>query len=363
MTKRKQKICVIFGGQSSEHEVSRVSAASVINNLDKEKYKILMLGITKKGRWYLYSGRIENIHNGEWEKDKKHLKPATVSPSPKDGGLILEGADGRIRRIRIDVFFPVLHGMYGEDGTVQGLFELSGVPYVGCGVLASSVGMNKIYMKYIFEKAGLAQAKWMPVYQKDFDKIGAIADKIESELGYPCFIKPANAGSSVGITKAQSRDGLLAGLKLAAEHDRQMVVEEAVVGQEVECSVLGNASDKDGVKSSVVGEIVSKTAFYDYEEKYKTDTAQLIIPANLDSETAKKVRMCAIAAFEALDGAGLSRVDFFVRRHDGAVIINEINTLPGFTSISMYSALWGASGLGYSELLDRLIELAYTRQK
>lgn len=222
MAQRRQKVCVIFGGQSSEHEVSRVSAASVINNLDKEKYKILMLGITKKGKWYLYSGKAENLHNGAWEKDKKHLRSAVISPSTRDKGILVMNSDGTFKKIKIDVIFPVLHGIYGEDGTVQGLFELCGVPYVGCGVLASSVGMNKIYAKHIFDKAGLKQAKWLPVYTKDFDKIDSIAGKIENELGYPCFVKPANAGSSVGISKADSREKLIKALHTAALHDRQL---------------------------------------------------------------------------------------------------------------------------------------------
>ena len=363
MAEHKKKVCVIFGGQSSEHEISRVSATSVINNLDKEKYKIIMLGITKKGKWYLYSGKVENLHNGAWEKDRKHLKPAVLSPSSRDKGLLIEGADGKLRRMRVDVIFPVLHGMYGEDGTVQGLFELSGLPYVGCGVLASSVGMNKIYMKYVFEKAGLTQAKWLPFYTKDFAHIDEMAEQIEKELGYPCFIKPANAGSSVGITRAENRQEVLDGLRLAAENDRQIVVEEAVVGREVECSVLGNASKNGSVRASAVGEIVSAAGFYDYEEKYKTDTAELVIPAKLDAAVSGRIRECARTAFCAIDGAGLSRVDFFVRQRDGAVVINEINTLPGFTSISMYAALWNVSGLPYGALLDELIALAYTRQK
>lgn len=359
MADKKQKVCVIFGGQSSEHEVSRVSASSVIENLDKEKYKVYMVGITKKGKWYLYSGKVEHLHNGAWEKDKKHLKPAVISPSAADKGLLVTEVSGTVKKVKIDVIFPVLHGMYGEDGTVQGLFELCRIPYVGCGVLASSVGMNKIYMKYIFEKAGLTQAKWLPVYTKDFDKLDCIIDEIETKLGYPCFIKPANAGSSVGITKAHNREELSDGLATAAQHDRQIVVEEAVIGREVECSVLGNTD----VKASVVGEIVSAIGFYDYEEKYKTDTADLIVPAKLDGAVTEKIREHAVRAFTAIDGMGLSRVDFFVRERDGEVVINEINTLPGFTSISMYAKLWGACGLPYGALLDELIALAYTRQK
>lgn len=360
MAVKKQKVCVIFGGRSSEHEVSRVSASYVINNLDKEKYKIIMLGITKKGKWYLYSGKVENLADGSWEKDKKHLTSAIISPCVSDKGLLVMQADGKVKKIKLDIIFPVLHGVYGEDGTLQGLLELSSIPYVGCGVLASSVGMNKIYSKHVFEKAGLKQAKWIAVYTKDFADMDKIVEKISSELGYPCFVKPANAGSSVGISKVNDKSELEDALCLAAKHDRQIVVEEAIVGHEVECAVLGNSFSS--VRASGVGEVVSGIGFYDYDEKYKTDTAKLLIPANIDEETTQKVRESAIKAFSAIDGAGLSRVDFFVT-DDKEVIINEINTLPGFTSISMYPKLWEKAGLSYSELLDELIELGNVREK
>lgn len=361
MASKRQKVCVIFGGQSSEHEVSRVSATYVINNLDKEKYNVLMLGITKKGAWYLYTGKVEKLADGSWEKDKKHLKHAVISPCIKDRGLLVTNDDGSIKKVKLDVIFPVLHGMYGEDGTVQGLFELSGIAYAGCGVLASSVGMNKIYAKYVFEKAGLSQAKWRAVYTKDFANMDKIIDEISSDIGYPCFVKPANAGSSVGISKVNDKTQLEDALRLAAIHDRQIVVEEAIVGHEVECAVLGNASEGN-VRASGVGEIVSGIGFYDYDEKYKTDTAQLIIPANIDAKTTEKIRESAIKAFYAVDGAGLSRVDFFVTDKN-EVIINEINTLPGFTSISMYPKLWQKAGISYQKLLDEIIELTKTRQK
>lgn len=355
----KQRICVIFGGRSSEHEVSRVSATSVIKNLDKEKYEVIMLGITKAGNWYLYSGSVDMLADGSWEKDEPNLTKAVISPSVDDKGLLVLDDKGGVRKVEIDVIFPVLHGNYGEDGTIQGLFEMSGIPYVGCGVLASCVGMNKIYTKQVFDKAGLKQAKWLAVYTKDFAKSEEIADKIEAELGYPCFVKPANAGSSVGISKVTRRKEIFAALDLAAIHDRQIVVEEMIDGHEVECAVLGN----DEPKASGVGEVVSAIGFYDYDEKYKTDTAKLLIPANIDEKTAEKVRENAVKAFAAVDGAGLSRVDFFVRHSDGEVIINEINTLPGFTSISMYPKLWEKAGIECGELLDKLIALAKTRQK
>ncbi len=360
MAQTKQKVCVIFGGCSSEHEISRVSATYVINNLDKDKYKILMLGITKKGKWYLYTGKVEKICDGSWEKDVKHLKKAIISPCTSDRGLVVTNADGSVKKIKLDVIFPVLHGIYGEDGTIQGLLELSKIPYVGCGVLASSVGMNKIYAKYIFDKVGLKQAKYLAVYTKDFDNMNKIIADVTNTLGYPCFVKPANAGSSVGISKVNEKNELEDALRLAALHDRQIVIEEAIVGHEVECAVLGDAGRS--VRASTVGEIVSEIGFYDYDEKYKTNTAKLLIPANIDDATTQKVRESAIKAFCAIDGAGLSRVDFFVTDNN-EVIINEINTLPGFTSISMYPKLWEKSGIKYSDLLDELIMLAKIRQK
>ncbi len=358
MTEKKLKVCVVFGGQSSEHEVSAVSAASVIDNLDKEKYKIIKLGITKKGRWFIYTGKTQKIADGSWQRDKDNLKQVVGSPSPVHKGLlVLE--EGGWRSLKADVFFPVLHGIYGEDGTIQGLFEMACVKYVGCGVLASAMGMNKLYAKMAFESAGLPQAKWVRADRHELEHIEGAIDRIESKLGYPCFVKPANAGSSVGISRALNRESLAEALAVAALHDRQLVIEEAVVGREVECSVLGNRQ----VSAAAVGEVVSASGFYDYKEKYQTNTAKLCIPANLPEDTQALVRQRAILAFKAIDGQGLSRVDFFVRSSDNEVLINEINTMPGFTSISMYAKLWGAVGVSYSDLLDQLIELAMQREK
>ncbi len=355
----KKTVAVIFGGQSSEHEVSRLSATFIINNLDREKYDVLMLGINKSGAWFLYEGDVSKIADGSWEKDEK-LSKAVISPSSADKGLIVFRDDSAFELVKIDVVFPVLHGAYGEDGTIQGLLELSGIAYVGCGVLASSVGMNKIYTKMVFEKAGLNQAKWTAVYDKNFDNIDGEVERVASELGFPLYVKPANAGSSVGISRVETKEELKKALLFAAEHDRQIVVEEAVVGREVECSVLGN----DTVFAAAVGEIVAPgSGFYDYDEKYKSDTTKLVIPAKLEDDIYEQVRASAIKAFEAVDGAGLSRVDFFVRTSDNCVIINEINTLPGFTAISMYPKLWSAAGKEAKELLDELISLAQKRRK
>ena len=356
----KKTVVVIFGGQSSEHEISRISASSVIRNLNKEKYDVITIGITKNGEWYLYSGDIEKIESGEWQDDEKNLKKAVVSPSAADKGIIVFDDEKSFHIQKTDVFFPVLHGMYGEDGTIQGLFEMSSVPYVGCGVLASSVAMNKIYAKIIFENAGLVQADWTAVYKKEFSDMDACLERVEKKLGYPVYVKPANAGSSVGISRATNKDELKDALLLASEHDRQIVVEQEVSGREVECSVLGG----DTVRAAEVGEIVAPgSGFYDYDEKYKKQTTKLIIPAKLDDKTYQKVRSDAVKAFCAIDGAGISRVDFFVRSSDGEVVINEINTMPGFTSISMYPKLWQAAGKEYEDLLDDMINLAFERKK
>lgn len=355
---RRFRVCVIFGGQSPEHEVSRVSAASIIENLDKDKYRIFKLGITKKGEWFLYCGKTGNISDGSWEKDTENLTRAVVSPSPVHKGLLVPGANG-MRHIKIDVFFPVLHGTYGEDGTIQGIFEMANLKYVGCGVLASAIGMNKIYAKIAFANAGLPQTKWMHVDRHEFERMDLVTQKIEESLAYPLFVKPANSGSSIGISRAADRETLINALHLAAKYDRQIVIEEAVVGREVECSVLGNYD----ARASIVGEIISADGFYDYKEKYQTNTAKLCIPADLPEQIAQVVRKRAVQAFRAIDGQGLARVDFFVRSSDNEVLINEINTLPGFTSISMYPKLWEATGIMYPELLDRLIELALNREK
>lgn len=357
----KKVVAVIFGGQSSEHEISRISSVSVIKNLNKEKYDILTLGITKNGEWYLYGGDVEKIEDGRWENDSDNLRKAVISPSAADKGIIVFEKNGTVSIIKTDVFFPVLHGMYGEDGTIQGLLEMSSVPYVGCGVLASSVGMNKIYTKIVFENAGLKQTPWMAVYKREMERdIENCIDRIEEKLGFPVYVKPANAGSSVGISRVSKKEDLKKALVLAAEHDRQIVVEQEIVGREVECSVLGN----NEVFAGAVGEVVAPgDGFYDYDEKYKSNTTQLIIPAKLEKDVYEKVRSEAIKAFSAIDGMGVSRVDFFVRAADGEVVINEINTMPGFTSISMYPKLWNAAGKKYDVLLDEMIELAMVREK
>lgn len=350
----KKNLCVIFGGESPEHDISQKSVTSVINNLNKDKYNIYPIGITKDGRWLLFTGDISLIESGAWETDTEHIKTSFISPDSSHHGIIIPSEN---IVIHIDVIFPVLHGEYGEDGTIQGLFELSHIPYVGMGVLSSANGMDKTYSKLIFDSVGIPQAAWVVVTaDEDFY---LCADEIEQKLGYPCFVKPARLGSSVGIGKAHNRMELLNALENAKNFDRRILVEEHIDGHEVECAVLGNFK----AKASTVGEIKPTVEYYDFDAKYNDNSTELVIPAKLPEETIERIRSYAVKAFEALDGQGLSRVDFFVRNNDHSIVLNEINTLPGFTNISMYPKLWDAVGLGYSELLDALIKLAEERVK
>lgn len=352
-----KKVCVIFGGMSPEHEISRKSVTSVLTNLNKEKYDISVIGITKNGAWYLYTGDYKNIIDGAWEKDTAHKKKAILSPDAEDRCILVFEDENTVSRIHPDVIFPVLHGEYGEDGTIQGLFELSGIRYVGMGVLSSANGMDKIYSKIVFDSVGIPQADWVSV--KHGDDVEAKMDEIEKKLGYPCFVKPARTGSSVGVGKAHDRAELKSAIENAAKFDRKVLVEENIDGHEVETAVLGNFH----AKASTVGEIMPTVEFYDFDAKYNDNSTQLRIPADLPEETINQIREYAVRGFEALDGQGLSRVDFFVKYSDGSVVLNEINTLPGFTNISMYPKLWNAEGIAYDELLDRLIELAEERVK
>ncbi len=354
----KIKLCVIFGGQSPEHDISCLSVTSVLNNLDKNKYKITTIGITKKGEWFLYSGKTESIANGSWKKDKKHLKKAIISPDAKDKAILVF-EENKIRKIRPDVVFPVLHGEYGEDGTIQGLFELAGIKYVGMGVCASANAMDKAFTKIVFENAGIPQADWIVVNTYEMQDMDKVIERSEKKLGYPCFVKPASTGSSVGVGKAKNRDELISALENAAKFGRKILVEENIEGHEVECSVLGNVNPK----ASTVGEILPEVEFYDFDAKYTSGTTKLQIPADLPNEVIENIREYAVRAFCALDGLGLSRVDFFVRYKDNSVVLNEINTMPGFTNISMYPKLWEAVGKKYPDLLDELIELGMQHVK
>ena len=348
----KKNILVLFGGRSSEHEVSCVSVTTILSNIDKEKYETYIVGITKEGRWVVVDS-IEEIKDNSFVNSKKQ---AVLSPDTTEKALyIME--DGKVEKVRIDVAFPVLHGLNGEDGTVQGLFELAGIPYVGCGVLASAVSMDKLYTKIIVDTLGIAQARYVAVRKEEIEEV-VVYETIEEQLGYPVFIKPSNAGSSRGVSKASNREELVAGLKEASFHDRKILVEETILGREVECAVLGN----EKVKASGVGEILAAAEFYDYEAKYHNAESKTVISPELPEGKEEEIRQSAIKIFKAVDGQGLSRVDFFLEYGTNRVIFNEINTLPGFTSISMYPMLWGAKGIEKKELVERLIELAHIRE-
>ncbi len=356
-TETKMRLAVIFGGASSEHEVSLMSATSILENLDREKYEIFMVGITKEGKWLLYTGPVSGLMDGSWEK-AEHTTPAFLSPDPTVHGLLVMKETGA-ETLRLDCVFPALHGKNGEDGTIQGLFQLSGIPYVGCNTLSSAVCMDKAVTHTLLSAANIEQAHYLWFYADRFDAApDTIKSKIEARLSFPVFVKPANAGSSVGVSKVERKEDLDAAIRKAAAEDSKIIVEEGIVGQEVECAVLGNRE----ADASPVGEIGASAAFYDYEDKYVNGTSQLYIPARLEPEVAEKIRQTAVRAYRWLGCSGLARVDFFVTEGDHRVILNEINTLPGFTSISMYPKLWMETGMSYSELLDRLIELALQKR-
>ncbi|MFY9176557.1 MAG: D-alanine--D-alanine ligase family protein [Caldicoprobacterales bacterium] len=350
----RQKVAVLFGGKSGEHEVSLVSATSIIENIDRDKYQLYLIGITKEGHWRYYDGDTEKIKTGEWEQESKKV----VFPGdPSYRGFFLIEDPSKI--YQVDAIFPVMHGPYGEDGTVQGLFELAHIPYVGCDVLSSSTGMDKIMAKAIFASAGLPQGKYVGVYrheiERDWERVIA---SIENSFPYPVFVKPANMGSSVGISKAKNREELVKALDLAGQYDYKIIVEEFIDGREIECAVLGNFEPK----ASVLGEILPSNEFYDYYAKYQDGgQSKLLIPAPVSAEKSHEIRELAVKAYKALGCTGLSRVDFFLERNTEKVYLNEVNTMPGFTQISMYPKLWEATGISYSDLIDKLIQLAIER--
>ncbi len=359
---RRLRVGVLFGGRSGEHEVSVQSAASIVQALDPAKYEVIPIGITKAGRWLVGAAPQQFLAAGEVRSDLAlPVQPTALLPDPTQPGLVPldAGALAATGMPTLDVVFPVLHGPYGEDGTVQGLLDLAGIPYVGSGVAASAVGMDKALMKAVFRDAGLPVVDHLVVLRRELEAdLAGVCRRIEARLGYPCFVKPANLGSSVGISKVHGSDELPSALAAAAAYDRKLVVEAAAEDcREIECSVLGN----DEPVASVPGEIIPGREFYDYEAKYLDAGSQLIIPARLSETTTQVVRDLAVRAFRAIDGAGLARVDFFVHRQTEQVWVNEINTMPGFTRISMYPKLWEASGLPYPQLVDRLIELALER--
>ncbi len=348
----KKEIAVIFGGQSSEHEVSCKSVMNVLNHMDTDKYNIHRIGITKEGRW-LFVKDSKSIEDGSW---REGTVQAIISPDSQDHGMLLIAEDS-CRCVHIDVAYPVLHGLMGEDGTIQGLFELSGIPYVGCGVLSSSVSMDKISTKIFVDRLGIRQAKYVVDIERDTRNIEDTMNQVEETLGYPVFVKPSNAGSSQGVSKAQNRDELAEAIALAKQHDHRVLIEENIVGREIECAVLGG----DDPKASRIGEVLAAAEFYDFDAKYNNDESRTIVDPQMPEQVKEEVREDAVKVFKAVSGYGLSRVDFFVEKDTNQVVFNEINTLPGFTSISMYPMLWEDMGLSKSELIDAIIETAYTR--
>ncbi len=351
---------LIFGGRSGEHEVSLMSARGVMGAMDKNKYEIVPIGITKEGRWLASGDPMGALTSGEMAESN----PAMLLAEPTQRGLLRldegdqEHALKAVHLTRLDVVFPILHGPYGEDGTVQGLLELAGVPYVGAGVTASAVGMDKALFKDILTARGLPVVPYLVIKRKAWEQVPEeIIDLVEAQIGYHCFVKPANLGSSVGITKAHNRAELKAALDEAARYDRKMLVEVAVDAREIEVSVLGN----DDPIASVPGEIIPSNEFYDYSAKYLDGDSELLIPAPIPADTTERVRSLAVEAYLAIDCAGMARADFLLDRHSGELYVNELNTLPGFTPISMYPKLWEATGVSYTELIDRLIQLAFER--
>lgn len=350
----KQTVAVLFGGQSSEHEISCISAATVIENINRDRYDVILIGITEDGRWLLTES-VEEIRSGAW---KNGTVRAVVSPDNGHHGVLLIDGE-QITCRRVDVAFPVLHGLYGEDGTVQGIFELAGIPYVGCGVLASAVSMDKLYTKIIVDTLGIRQAGCVAVRKEELSRMDEVTARVEAALAYPVFIKPCNAGSSKGVSKAGNREELISGLLEAANHDRKILVEETIIGREIECAVLGGTE----VKATGVGEILAAADFYDFEAKYHNAESKTVLDPELPAETVEEIRRDAVAIFKAVDGFGLSRVDFFVTKDGGEVVFNEINTLPGFTAISMYPMLWENRGIAKPQLVEKLIQMAFSRKE
>ncbi|MGI6307666.1 MAG: D-alanine--D-alanine ligase family protein [Dethiobacteria bacterium] len=355
---KKLKVAVLFGGRSGEHAVSLVSAASIMAAMSKERYEIIPVGITEDGRWLCGGDPLQALQEKQIPGGCHFTSIATDPLAP---GLFLWDAEARWQGfLPLDAVFPVLHGPYGEDGTVQGLLELAGLPYVGAGVLASAAGMDKAVMKILFQSRGLPVPAYLyfDSYAWQSDKKALMA-RIEKELGYPCFVKPANLGSSVGISKAVCRETLAQGIAGALLYDHKIIIETYIPGREIECSVLGNEEPM----ASVPGEIIPGAEFYDYRAKYIDNRARLLIPAPLKPAVVEKLQDYAVEAFQAVECSGLARIDFFYQEEEDKIYVNEINTLPGFTNISMYPKLWEASGIPYAKLIDRLIDFALEKHR
>lgn len=363
----KTRVGLLFGGRSGEHEISIRSAGNVIRAIDHEKYEIVPIAISAEGRWLNpYESVCFLDEEAQACLDISDLEPETIVGlfgDPRSHGLTIDRKDSAgLRDLRLDVAFPVLHGTFGEDGTIQGLMELAGLPYVGCGVLASACGMDKVVMKALFEEAGLAMCRYAWFLRGEWESApDRVTERIERSIGYPCFVKPANLGSSVGISRADDAGSLRSAIGLAARYDRRIIIEEGLKMREIECAILGN----DDPKASLPGEYIIKDrskAFLDYDEKYSsTGNNEFVVPAPVSAELAAKIRQMAITAFKAIDGSGLARVDFFLRSDTGTLLINEINTMPGLTDASGYPKMWAGSGLPFADVLDQLIGLAQDR--
>ena len=356
---KKPTLAVLFGGCSPEYSVSLQSSYAVLSNLNPDRYTVLPVGITQSGQWFHYTGAYDRIATDSWAEDPGYLTPVVVSQDRSVHGLLAFSAP-RHQVIQVDYALPILHGKNGEDGTVQGLLELAGIPYVGCGVLASAVCMDKAVANALFEANGVPHTRWLAADRWEIESdLEGVCDGVERKLGWPVFVKPANAGSSVGISKVSSRDELKKAIDLALENDRKVVFEAFVDGQEVECAVIGS----DPAVATRPGEILAGAEFYTYDDKYKNGVSQTVIPAHLPEAKLDEVKTYAAMAYTALNCEGLARCDFFVEKGTGRVLINEINTFPGFTSISMYPKLMEHEGLPVPQLIDRLIALALERKE
>ena len=363
---KRLRVGLLFGGRSSEHEVSLMSARSVLEALDPARYEVVQIGITKEGRWLVAGDAVTRLveqagSGGALEGEVEDAAPVALLGDPSRGGRLLPVA-GRpgppVLDRPLDVVFPLVHGRTGEDGALQGLFELAGVPYVGAGILGSALGMDKTVAKRLWLAAGLPVGEHLVTTAGRWrEEPTMVQGEVAGRIGFPCFVKPANSGSSIGVHKVHALEELAPALDDASRYDVKLLVESAIEGRELECGVLGN----DEPEASVVGEVVPGHEFYDYEDKYFDDTVRLVVPAELPAETAEEVRAIAVGAFRAVEAAGMARVDFFLERSSGRALLNEINTIPGFTRMSMYPRLWEASGLPFPRLCDRLIELALER--
>ncbi len=353
----KKTIAVLFGGQSSEHEVSCHSVINVAGAINRDRYEIVLIGITKEGKW-LYVPSLDMVADDSW-RDKG--TPAILSPDATERCVVIfDDKATCARKIRVDVAFPVLHGLYGEDGTIQGLFTLAKIPYVGCGVLSSAISMDKFFTKLVVDTIGARQAKYVPVFKRQLGEMDAVIAKIEKNLDYPVFVKPSNAGSSCGVSKAGSREELIKALSFAAEYDYKILVEETIVGRELECAVFADSSEPI---ASCPGEILAADEFYSYDAKYNNAASKTVVDPELPAGKKEEIMRLAVEIFRAVDGFGLSRVDFFMEEKTGEIVFNEINTLPGFTAISMYPMLFAASGMPKEELVEKLIQSAYKRER